>query len=153
VKRSALVIAGHRARTHRWLPGVLLALGLVAGAAVTGRVLASDPVGYGVAFWPFADSADRAEEQLMALVSASARTPSGDLAAVPIAVRRERVEVLLSEVRSPTSPDGTVFMRLRLHLPASTGNAFGVEPVRCREAIVRGRSGLDVSSRRVDCQE
>ncbi|HEV7909204.1 MAG TPA: hypothetical protein VGP03_13745 [Pseudonocardiaceae bacterium] len=74
MKRSALVVAGHRARTHRWLPGVLLVLGLVAGTAATGWVLGSDPVGYGVAFWPFADSADQAEKQLMALVSASARS-------------------------------------------------------------------------------
>lgn len=107
---------------------MLAVLGAVAGSWGVGQVLASDPIAYGVPFWPFADHVDRAEQRLLSDVAAAAR--AGQF------VGSDEVEV----VDRTSKDDGVVYLRMRMHVDGET---------RCREAIIRGLSGL--SSRRVDC--
>lgn len=122
---------------------VALVLGAVAGVLVVGRVLAADPVGYGVPVWPFANAADLAEERVMSSVVAAARSDTaavGGLAGVAGAVRAGDVEVVATQVQRGGL---AVWMRLRLTVP-SVG-------VRCREVVVLGAAPVEVNSRRVEC--
>lgn len=107
-------------------------------AAVVPPVVSTDPVGYGVPFWPFAGAAEQAEHRVMDAVTAAARA-QGDVSGVPAAVAADGVEVL--DTRLGQAAD-SVWMRLRLRVPGG---------VRCREVIVLGDRGVEVSSRRVDC--
>ncbi|MBB5955105.1 hypothetical protein FHS29_001675 [Saccharothrix tamanrassetensis] len=105
--------------------------------AVAARVVSTDPVGYGVPFWPFASGSDRVEHRVVDAVAAAVRS-EGDPSRVPSAVAVDGVEVVATRRHAP---GGNVWMRLRFHLP---------EGVRCREVVVLG-DGVQVSSRRVDC--
>jgi len=156
VKRWALVVrrANRGGTTRRRLVTGLACLAVLVGVTMSGRVLSTDPVGYGVPFWPFANGADQAESQVMTGVVAAARAKAeafGDLAGVPAAVADSGVEVLESTVDQPTSADGSVWLRVRLHLPAGATQSLGVSPTRCREVVVLGNTGLEVNSRRVPC--
>ncbi len=101
------------------------------------RVVATDPIGYGIPFWPFGNGSDQAEFRIMDALTAAARS-QGDPAQVPMAVAADGVEVLDTRLHVP---DGGVWMRVRLLLP---------DGARCREIMVSG-DGVQVSSRRVDC--
>lgn len=107
---------------------MLAVLGALAGSWGVGQVLARDPIAYGVPFWPFADHVDRAEQRLLSDVATAAR--AGQF------VGTDEVEV----VDRTSKDDGVVYLRMRMRVDGET---------RCREAIIRGLSGL--SSRRVDC--
>ena len=98
--------------------------GLVGSWAV-GTVLASDPIGYGVPIWPFADHLDRAENALLTQVVSSVR----DNLPLP----HDGVQVL-----HRTDAYGSAFWTLKLKVDGET---------RCREVAV----GLNVTSRRVSC--
>jgi hypothetical protein len=103
---------------------------------LTARVVSTDPVGYGVPFWPFANGSDRVEYLVMSQVTSIARAlPRLD--AVPSAVAAEGVEVLDARVDA-----GSMWMRVRLDVPDGS---------RCREVTVLGDTGVQVNSRRVDC--
>ncbi|MEU4740770.1 hypothetical protein AB0G02_09925 [Actinosynnema sp. NPDC023658] len=134
MQRLALVVRRvDRGRgRHRWLLAVPAVLLLVLAA----RVVSTDPVGYGVPFWPFANGSDRVEYRVMDEVTTIARALR-HLDAVPSAVAAEGVEVL--EARTGVD---TMWMRVRLHVPDGT---------RCREVTVLGDTGVRVNSRRVDC--
>lgn len=122
---------------------VAVALAVVAGLLLVGRVLAADPVGYGVPVWPFANAADLAEERVMSSVVAAARSDTaavGSLAGVAGAVRAGDVDVVETQVQRGGM---AVWMLLRLTVP-SVG-------VRCREVVVLGAAPVEVNSRRVDC--
>ncbi|WP_199439492.1 hypothetical protein [Umezawaea beigongshangensis] len=143
MERRALITAEPRSgRARRRWPAVLAASAAVLGCAfVTARVAATDPVGYGLAFWPIASAADEAEDRLMAAVESTARTAAG-LAEVPEALGvTGEVEVLSADVRDAGSTDGSVLMRIRFRVQG--------DGQRCREVMVRGNA--EVSSRRVDC--
>ena len=88
-------------------------------------MLASDPIGYGVPVWPFADTADRAENALLSQVVPAVRSGA--------ALNHAGVEVLRR-----TQAYGSAFWTLKLQVDGET---------RCREVAV----GLTVTSRRVDC--
>ncbi|MGM1060305.1 hypothetical protein [Saccharothrix sp. Mg75] len=135
MQRWALVVRRTESgrRRYRWL-FLLVPAVLVVGVAV--RVVSSDPVGYGVPFWPFANGSDRVERGVMDQVAATARALTR-LDAVPGAVAEEGVEVLDAQVGA-----GAVWMRVRLRVP---------DGVRCREVSVLGDTGVQVNSRRVDC--
>lgn len=133
VQRLALVVRRiDRGRgRYRWLLVVPAVLVLV----LTARVVSTDPVGYGVPFWPFATGSDRVEYRVMGEVTTIARTlPRLD--AVPSAVAAEGVEVLEARVGVEA-----VVMRVRLHVPDGT---------RCRVVSVLV-DGVRVNSRRIDC--
>ncbi|MFD1150333.1 hypothetical protein [Saccharothrix hoggarensis] len=134
MQRLALVVRRiDRGRgRYRWLwvaPAVLILV-------LTARVVSTDPVGYGVPFWPFANGSDRAEHRLMDQVTTVARALR-HVDAVPAAVAAQGVEVLDARIGA-----GTVWMRVRLHVP---------DGVRCREVTVLGDTGVQVNSRRVGC--
>ncbi|WP_433265385.1 hypothetical protein ACQPZF_37785 [Actinosynnema sp. CS-041913] len=135
MQRWALVVRRtDRARGRRrwwWFVPVILLVGVAA------QVVSTDPVGYGVPFWPFANGSDRAEHRVMDAVTAAARS-EGDPSRVPSAVAADGVEVLDTRLHVP---GGSVWMRLRFHLP---------DGVRCREVMVLG-DGVQVNSRRVEC--
>ncbi|WP_148088932.1 hypothetical protein [Saccharothrix texasensis] len=133
MQRLALVVRRHDRgrRRYRWLlvaPAVLV-------LALTGRVVSTDPVGYGVPFWPFANGNDRVEHRVMDQVTSVARTLRR-LDAVPSALVAQGIEVLDARVGA-----GAVWLRLRVRVPDGT---------RCREVSVLG-DGVQVHSRRVDC--
>ncbi|MFJ6675319.1 hypothetical protein ACIQMJ_29810 [Actinosynnema sp. NPDC091369] len=133
MQRLALVVRRiDRGRgRYRWLLVVPAVLVLV----LTARVVSTDPVGYGVPFWPFADGSDRVEYRVMGEVTSMARTlPRLD--AVPAALAAEGVEVLEARVDVEA-----VWLRVRVHVPDGT---------RCRVVSVLG-DGVRVNSRRVDC--
>lgn len=88
-------------------------------------MLASDPIGYGVPVWPFADTVDRAENALLTQVVTAVRDK--------LPVDQDRVQVL-----KKTDAYGSEFFTLKLQVDGET---------RCRELVV----GLDVNSRRVPC--
>ncbi|WP_158844341.1 hypothetical protein [Saccharothrix deserti] len=134
VQRLALVVRRiERGRgRYRWLLVVPAVLVLV----LTARVVSTDPVGYGVPFWPFANGSDRVEHRVMDEVTTTARALR-HLEAVPSALAAEGVEVLEARVGV-----GNMWMRVRLHVPDGT---------RCREVFVLGDTGVQVNSRRVDC--
>ncbi|QFZ23256.1 hypothetical protein [Saccharothrix syringae] len=130
--RRALVVGRTERKRgrHRWL--AVLPAALVLGVAV--RVVASDPVGYGVPFWPFATPSDRAEDRVMVELTTTARALRS-LDAVPRAITRgDDVEVLQSREDA-----GRLWLRVRLRVP---------DGVRCREV---GVTDARVTSRRVDC--
>ncbi|WP_147455278.1 hypothetical protein [Saccharothrix australiensis] len=104
---------------------------------VAAQVVSTDPIGYGLPFWPFANGSDQAEHRVMGTVTAAVRA-EGDPARVPSAVAADGVEVL--DTRSQV-PGGGLWMRLRFRLPDGT---------RCREVRVLG-DGVQVNSRRVEC--
>ncbi|WP_367135242.1 hypothetical protein [Saccharothrix sp. HUAS TT1] len=134
MQRLALVVRRtDRGRgRYRWLLVVPAVLALV----LVGRVVSTDPVGYGVPFWPFANGSDHVEHRVMDDVTTTARA-LGHLDEVPSALAAEGVEVL--EVRIDA---GSMWMRVRLHVP---------DGARCREVTVLGDTGIQVNSRRVDC--
>ncbi|MFF5094596.1 MULTISPECIES: hypothetical protein [Actinosynnema] len=120
----------------RWLVGGLA----TAVLAFAGLVVSTDPVGYGLPFWPFATNADHAEGRAMDSFLATARAQR-DVARLPQAVAGEAVEVLAATPGGVR--DDSVWMRVRLHLPDGG--------VRCREVIVFNQVGFELNSRRVDC--
>lgn len=134
VQRVALVVrrVDRGRRWRRWL--LVVPAVLVLGVAA--RVVSTDPVGYGVPFWPFADGSDRVEYRVMGEVTTIARALRR-LDEVPPALAAEGVEVLEARIGV-----GTMWMRVRLHVP---------DGARCREVSVLGDTGVRVNSRRVDC--
>jgi hypothetical protein len=122
---------------------VAVVLCVVIGVLVVARVLAADPVGYGVPVWPLADAADIAEGRVMSSVVTAARADAaslGSLAGVPEAVRAGDVDVVRTQVQRGGM---AVWLLLRLRVP-SVG-------VRCREVVVLGAAPVEVNSRRVEC--
>lgn len=110
---------------RRRIAALLVVLGGLIGSLGVGSVLASDPIGYGVPIWPFADTADRAENALLSSVVPAVR------GGLPL--NHAGVEVLRR-----TNAYGSAFWTLKMQVDGET---------RCRELAV----GLNVSSRRVDC--
>lgn len=110
---------------RRRIAALLVVLGGLIGSWGVGSVLASDPIGYGVPVWPFADTVDRAENALLGRVVSAVRanTPLDD----------ENVQVLRR-----TDAYGSEFWTLQLKVDGE---------VRCREVAV----GPDVTSRRISC--
>lgn len=98
--------------------------GLVGSWAV-GSVLASDPIGYGVPVWPFADGVDRAENALLGQVVSAVR-------------HNEPLNPDNAQVLRRTDAYGSEFWTLKLRVDGE---------VRCREVSV----GPDVASRRIPC--
>ena len=88
-------------------------------------MLASDPIGYGVPIWPFADTVDRAENALLSQVVPAVRDN--------LPLNTDNVQVLRK-----TDAYGSEFWTLRLKVDGE---------IRCREVAV----GLNVSSRRIPC--
>ncbi|MFD9698958.1 hypothetical protein [Lentzea sp. NPDC059081] len=128
MKRWVLVLTergSDREGKRRRIAALLVVLGGLIGSFGVGSVLASDPIGYGVPVWPFADTADRAENALLAEVVPAVRS------GVPF--EQAGVEVLRR-----TTAYGSAFWTLKLQVDGET---------RCREVAV----GLTVTSRRVDC--
>ncbi|WNV90657.1 hypothetical protein [Umezawaea sp. Da 62-37] len=142
VKRWQLVTA-HPRPTGSRLAVVALLTAVIAGALLVGRVLAADPIGYGVPIWPFANSADQAEDRVMQSVVKAARADAaslGNLTGIPSAIAAGDVEVIATK----TQPNGmAIWLLLRLHVP-SVGT-------RCREAVVLGATPVEVNSRTVTC--
>lgn len=110
---------------RRRIAALLVVLGGLIGSWAVGTVLASDPIGYGVPIWPFADRVDRAENALLTQIVPAVR---GNL---PFS--RDDVQVL-----KKTDAYGSEFWTLKLKVDGE---------VRCREVAV----GLNVTSRRVEC--
>ncbi|MFT7836637.1 hypothetical protein Q5530_10850 [Saccharothrix sp. BKS2] len=135
MQRWALVVrrADRGRGRRRWL----FVLPAVAVLGVALKVVSTDPVGYGVPFWPFADAGDRVESRVMGEVTTTARALRR-LDAVPGAVAGEDgVEVLEARVAA-----GRMWMRVRLRVP---------DGVRCREVGVLRDVATQVTSRRVEC--
>lgn len=108
-----------------------------------GTVLSADPIGYGVPVWPFANSADLAEDRVMASVVSAARADAatlGSLNGVPAAVTAGDVEVVRTQVERGGL---ALWLLLRLQVP-SVGT-------RCREVVVLGATPVEVNSRSVSC--
>ncbi|XVV03049.1 hypothetical protein ACQPW3_37825 [Actinosynnema sp. CA-248983] len=134
VQRWALVVRRiDRARGRRWWLVVPAALVV----AVAAGVVSTDPVGYGVPFWPFLSRSDRDDLRVMDAVTGVARAER-DPARVPLAVAADGVEVLESHLHPR---NGAVWMRVRYRVH---------DGVRCREVMVLG-DRVQVTSRRVDC--
>ena len=110
---------------RRRIAALLVGLFGLVGSWLVGTVLASDPIGYGVPVWPFADHLDRAENALLTQVVSSVR----DNLPLP----HDDVQVLRR-----TDAYGSAFWTLKLQVDGET---------RCREVAV----GLNVTSRRVSC--
>lgn len=134
---------------------VLAAGSLLATVSTAWLVISADPIRYGAVFWPFADGVDKAEAVRMEQFADGIRQEAGpyaNLAGVPRAMGNGLV---WAEVHRPRSYRGTVRMVLRFEVRETSGLFYkrpvGPIVVRCREVLVRGSSGLDVSSRRVDC--
>jgi hypothetical protein len=128
VKRWVLVLTergSDREGKRRRIAALLVVLGGLIGSWAVGGVLASDPIGYGVPIWPFADTADRAENALLRQVVPAVR------GGLPFS--HDNVQVL-----KRTDAYGSAFWTLKLEVDGE---------VRCREVAV----GLNVTSRRVDC--
>ncbi|WP_030473367.1 hypothetical protein [Lentzea aerocolonigenes] len=128
MKRWVLVLTergSDREGKRRRIAALLVVLGGLIGSWGVGTVLASDPIGYGVPVWPFADTADRAENALLTQVVTAVRDK--------LPVNHDRVQVL-----KRTDAYGSEFFTLKLQVDGET---------RCRELVV----GLDVNSRRVPC--
>ncbi|MET9228949.1 hypothetical protein [Lentzea sp. NPDC003310] len=128
MKRWVLVLTergSDREGKRRRIAALLVVLGGLIGSFGVGSVLASDPIGYGVPIWPFADTADRAENALLSQVVPAVRDN--------LPLDHAGVQVLRR-----TTAYGSAFWTLKLQVDGET---------RCREVAV----GLNVSSRRVDC--
>ena len=110
---------------RRRIAALLVVLGGLIGSWGVGTVLASDPIGYGVPVWPFADTVDRAENALLTQVVTAVRDK--------LPVNHDHVQVL-----KKTDAYGSEFFTLKLQVDGET---------RCRELVV----GPDVNSRRVPC--
>lgn len=110
---------------RRRIAALLVVLGGLIGSWGVGSVLASDPIGYGVPIWPFADTADRAENALLGRVVTAVRSNAPlDDQDVQVVRRAEAY--------------GSEFWTLRLNVGGE---------IRCREVAV----GREVTSRRVTC--
>jgi hypothetical protein len=128
VKRWVLVLTergSDREGKRRRIAALLAGLCGLVGSWAVGSVLASDPIGYGVPIWPFADTVDRAENALLTQVVSAVRDN--------LPLNQEGVRVLRR-----TDAYGSEFWTLKLEVDGET---------RCREVAV----GLDVNSRRVPC--
>ena len=128
MKRWVLVLTergSDREGKRRRIAALLVGLCGLVGSWLVGTVLASDPIGYGVPIWPFADRLDRAENALLTQVVSSVR----DNLPLP----HDDVRVLRR-----TDAYGSEFWTLQLKVDGET---------RCREVAV----GLNVTSRRVSC--
>ncbi|MFJ8964833.1 hypothetical protein ACIRG5_36135 [Lentzea sp. NPDC102401] len=128
MKRWVLVLTergSDREGKRRRIAALLVVLGGLIGSWGVGSVLASDPIGYGVPIWPFADTADRAEHALLTQIVPVVRAGSP--------LNHSGVQVLRQ-----TSAYGSAFWTLKMQVDGET---------RCREVAV----GLNVTSRRVDC--
>ena len=110
---------------RRRIAALLIGLCGLVGSWAVGSVLASDPIGYGVPIWPFADTADRAENALLSQV-------------VPVVRDNLPLNPAIAEVLRKTDAYGSEFWTLKLKVDGET---------RCREVAV----GLNVTSRRVEC--
>lgn len=132
MKRWVLVLAergSDREGKRRRFAAIALVLGGLIGSWAVGGVLASDPIGYGVPFWPFADTADHQENALMSRVSAAVRDGTPLIG--------EDVELVRT-----TEQYGSTFWTVRLTVDGE---------VRCRELVVQPGGTHDVTSRRVPC--
>ncbi|MFC3891773.1 hypothetical protein ACFOWZ_09805 [Lentzea rhizosphaerae] len=128
MKRWVLVLTergSDREGKRRRIAALLVVLGGLIGSWGVGTVLASDPIGYGVPVWPFADTVDRAENALLTQVVTAVREN--------LPVNHDGVQVL-----KKTDAYGSEFFTLKLQVDGET---------RCRELVV----GPDVNSRRVPC--
>lgn len=110
---------------RRRIAALLVVLGGLIGSWAVGGVLASDPIGYGVPIWPFADTVDRAENALLSQVVTAVREN--------LPLNHDNVQVLRK-----TDAYGSEFWTLKLEVDGET---------RCREVAV----GLNVTSRRIPC--
>jgi hypothetical protein len=128
VKRWVLVLTergSDRGGKRRRIATLLVVLGGLSGSCAVGGVLASDPIGYGVPVWPFANPVDRAENALLAQVEPALRS-------------RLPLPTANAQVLRMTESYGSVFWTLKLKVDGQE---------RCREVAV----ALDVKSRRVPC--
>ncbi|NGY58423.1 hypothetical protein G7043_05670 [Lentzea sp. NEAU-D13] len=128
MKRWVLVLTergSDREGKRRRIAALFVVLAGLIGSWAVGSVLASDPIGYGVPIWPFADRLDRAENALLSQVVPAVRDN------LPFA--NDNVQVLRK-----TDAYGSEFWTLKLKVDGE---------VRCREVAV----DLNVSSRRVSC--
>ncbi|MFS8096541.1 hypothetical protein LFM09_05310 [Lentzea alba] len=128
MKRWVLVLTergSDREGKRRRIAALLVGLCVLVGSWAVGTVLASDPIGYGVPIWPFADTVDRAENALLGQVVHAVRDN--------LPLDHEHVQVLRR-----TDAYGSEFFTLKLKVDGE---------FRCREVAV----GLNVSSRRVSC--
>ncbi|WP_394615535.1 hypothetical protein JNUCC0626_38230 [Lentzea sp. JNUCC 0626] len=128
MKRWVLVLTergSDREGKRRRIAALFVVIGGLIGSWGVGSVLASDPIGYGVPVWPFADTVDRAENALLSQVVPAVRSGA--------VLNHAGVEVLRR-----TNAYGSAFWTLKLQVDGET---------RCREVAV----GMSVTSRRVDC--
>jgi hypothetical protein len=128
VKRWVLVLTergSDREGKRRRIAALLVVLGGLIGSWGVGTVLASDPIGYGVPVWPFADTADRAENALLSQVVSAVRDN--------LPLNHDGVQVLRK-----TDAYGSEFWTLKLKVDGET---------RCREVAV----SLNVTSRKIPC--
>ncbi|MET8762198.1 hypothetical protein [Lentzea sp. NPDC004782] len=128
MKRWVLVLTergSDREGKRRRIAALLIVLGGLVGSWAVGSVLASDPIGYGVPIWPFADRLDRAENALLGQV-------------IPAVRDNLPLNPADAQVLRKTDAYGSVFWTLKLKVDGET---------RCREVSV----GLTITSRRVPC--
>lgn len=110
---------------RRRIAALFVVLAGLIGSWAVGSVLASDPIGYGVPVWPFADRLDRAENALLSQV-------------VPAVRDNLPLNPALAQVLRRTDAYGSKFWTLKLEVDGET---------RCREVAV----GPTVTSRRTPC--
>ncbi|MEU5695363.1 hypothetical protein [Actinosynnema sp. NPDC020468] len=139
MERRALVVrrveAGRNRRRWWWWCGAVAA---VVGCAAVVGVVETDPVAYGVDFWPIAGRDDVVEGRAMGVVEDAARSVA-DLNRVPDVVASDGVQVADAKV---DAGQGAVWMVVRVPVPGG---------VRCRAVMVLGSGGVQVNSRRVEC--
>ncbi|KAA2251239.1 hypothetical protein F0L68_38115 [Solihabitans fulvus] len=140
-------------RRRRRLVAVLGAFAVLVGVLVAGRVLASDPIAYGVPVWPFANTLDGAENQQLDAVTAAIRAEArGAVGNVADVVRRHGVEVLSARIDRPADALASVLLELRFRLrDPGQDDRRDADTTRCRSLLVRGDPGLTMSSRALDC--
>ncbi|MEV6243503.1 hypothetical protein [Lentzea sp. NPDC051838] len=128
MKRWVLVLTergSDREGKRRRIAALLIGLCGLVGSWAVGGVLASDPIGYGVPIWPFADRLDRAENALLTQV-------------VPAVRDNLPLNPAVAQVLRRTDAYGSEFWTLKFQVDGES---------RCREVAV----GLNVTSRRVNC--
>ncbi|MET9628957.1 hypothetical protein ABZX92_15975 [Lentzea sp. NPDC006480] len=128
MKRWVLVLTergSDREGKRRRIAAMFIVLCGLVGSWAVGSVLASDPIGYGVPIWPFANNVDRAENALLGQVVSAVRDN--------LPLNHDQAQVLRK-----TDAYGSEFWTLKLKVDGET---------RCREVAV----GLNVTSRRVSC--